>query len=196
MDEVLSSYILAFDEINALMATSYAQADRDDIQKRVQQIADDLLSFLIKAYKEGIRAASIMLAYDLTVDTDKMYDAIYAVIDGKDFEDRVITYILADDLAGLQMLAESEYHRVYQTAVNDGAYQFQEEGNFGIEKTWHTLLDNLVRDTHRYLEGMTVALEEEFYTYDGDHARFPGDFGNAANNVHCRCYLTYRAMVV
>lgn len=195
MDEVLSSYILAFDEINALMTTSYKTASNEDISERVAQIADDLLSFLIKAYKQGIEAISTMLVYELSVDTDKMYEAIYKVIDGKDFEDRVIDHVLADDLVGLLILADSEYHRVYETAVEDGAYQYVDVGNFGVEKTWHTLLDGAVRDTHRYLEGMTVALEEEFYTYDGDHGRFPGDFGNADNNVNCRCYLTYRATV-
>ena len=195
MDEVISNYILAFDEINALMTTSYNTASREDISARVTQIADDLLSFLIQAYKQGIEAISIMLGYDLTVDTDAMYAAIYKVIDGKDFEDRVIDHVLTDDLVGLLILVDSEYHRVYETAVEDGAYQFVDGGNFGVEKTWHTLLDDEVRDTHRYLEGVTVALEEEFYTYDGDHGRFPGDFGNAENNVNCRCYLTYRAMV-
>lgn len=195
MDEVVNSYILAFDEINALMATSYNEASRDDISARVTKIADDLLSFLINAYAQGIQAIAKMLVYDITADTDKMYDAIYTVIDGKDFEDRVITYVLADDLMGLQRLAESEFHRVYNTAVDDGARQYVEEGNFGVEKTWHTLLDDKVRETHNYLEGSTVGLEDDFYTFDGDHGRFPGDFGNAENNVNCRCYLTYRAMV-
>lgn len=34
--------------------------------------------------------------------------------------------------------------------------------------------DNLVRETHKYLEGQSVPLEEEFFTYDGDHAPYPG----------------------
>lgn len=195
MDEVVNSYILAFDEINALMATSYNTASRDDVSARVTQIADDLLSFLINAYSQGIQAAANMLVWELTADTDKMYAAIYKTIDGKDFEDRVITYVLADDLLGLQRLAESEFHRVYNTAVDDGARQYVEDGNFGVEKTWVTMMDDKVRETHNYLEGSTVALEEEFYTFDGDHGRFPGDFGNAENNVNCRCFLTYRAMV-
>lgn len=195
MDEVVNRYILAFDEINALMATSYSTASREDVSKRVTQIADDLLSFLINAYAQGIQAIVKMLVYEITVDTDKMYDAIYKPIDGKDFEDRVIEYVLADDLTGLQRLAESEYHRVYNTAVDDGARQYVEDGNFGVEKTWHTLLDDRVRETHNYLENNTVGLEDEFYTFDGDHGRFPGDFENAENNVNCRCYLTYRAIV-
>ena len=57
-------------------------------------------------------------------------------------------------------------------------------------KSWVEDYDKAVAD----YDDLTVLYE--FYTYDGDHARFPGDFGNAANNVRCRCYLTYRAMVV
>lgn len=195
MDEVVNSYILAFDEINALTAISYNTASREDVSKRVAQIADDFLSFLINAYVQGTQAIAKMLVYNITVDTDKMYDAIYKSIDGKDFEDRVITYILADDLSGLQTLAESEFHRVYNTAVDDGARQYAKDGNFGVEKTWHTLLDDRVRETHNYLENNTVNLEDDFYTFDGDHGRFPGDFNKAENNVNCRCYLTYRTTV-
>lgn len=51
--------------------------------------------------------------------------------------------------------------------------------------------DDKVRDTHDYLEGMSVGIDEEFYTYDGDHALYPGGFENAQNNVNCRCFLTY-----
>ncbi len=135
-----------------------------------------------------------MLIYELYVDTNKMYEAIYKIIDGKDFEDRVIDHVLADDIAGLLLLTDSEYHRVYCTAADDGARECAEDNNRRIEKTWHTLLDDKVRETHFYLEGNTVSLGDEFYTYDGDHAPFPGDFTKAENNVNCRCYLTYQVV--
>ena len=194
MSEVLNSYILAFDEINALMTTSYNTASSEDISARIIQIADDLLSLLIKAYKQGIEAISEMLIYELYVDTNKMYEAIYKIIDGKDFEDRVIDHVLADDIAGLLLLTDSEYHRVYCTAADDGAKECAEDNNQRIEKTWHTLLDDKVRETHLYLEGNTVSLGDEFYTYDDDHAQFPGTFTKAENNVNCRCYLTYQVV--
>lgn len=192
MKEILNSYILAFDEINALMTISYNTASVEDISARISQIADDLLSLLIKAYKQGIEAISEMLIYELSVDINKMHEAIYTIINGKDFEDRVIDHILADDIAGLLLLADSEYHRVYCTAVDDGAKEYVRAYNRKVEKTWHTLLDDKVRETHFYLEGNTVALGDEFYTYDNDHAQFPGGFTKAENNVNCRCYLIYQ----
>ena len=35
-------------------------------------------------------------------------------------------------------------------------------------------MDDKVRETHRYLEGASVSLDEEFWTFDGDHAAYPG----------------------
>ena len=195
MNEALSKYILAFDEINALILTSFSQSDSRNVRKRIRQVCDDLLSLLILAYTQGAEAAAGMLDPDLTPDTDKMYEAIYAVIDGRNFETRAAEYVLTGDLSGLQRLSESEYHRVFNTAMADSAENYAAESGFAIEKTWHTLLDDKVRETHNYLEGRTAALSEEYYTFDGDHGRFPGDFTKAENNVNCRCYLTYRAIV-
>jgi hypothetical protein len=52
-------------------------------------------------------------------------------------------------------------------------------------------MDNRVRDTHFYLEGMTVDINDKFYTYDGDSAYRPGGFEKAENNCGCRCLLMY-----
>jgi len=192
-DYNFSNYILAFDEINALTSTSFLIADSDtSTSVRVQRITNDVLSMLIRAYRDGIEAAAQMLNYDLTVSTDAMYQAIFKVIDGKTFETRVAEYVIADDLNGLLVLVESEYHRVFNQAEVDGGHQFQAQRGFGVVKVWVTKRDNRVRDTHAYLEGKSVGLDEEFYTYDGDHATSPGNFLKAENNVHCRCVLLLR----
>ena len=60
MDEVISSYLTAFDELNVLTSTSYQMAG-GDYSARVNQIVDDVLSFLINAYALGIRNSGIML---------------------------------------------------------------------------------------------------------------------------------------
>lgn len=92
-------------------------------------------------------------------------------------------------MSGLQTLVESEYHRVFNAAEEDGAYEFQSTRGLGVSKKWVTVRDEAVRDTHKYLEGVSVALDEEFYTFDGDHASRPGEFTKAENNVNCRCVL-------
>lgn len=187
--KTLSNYILAFDEINALTAVSYNTASEttEDQTVQVNQIADDILSLLINAYRKGVQAASEMLAYDLTVDVRSMDEVIYLVIDGKTFGDRVADHVLSGDLQGLQTLAESEFHRVYNAAVLDGGHQYQSSVGYGVTKNWYTVMDDKVRETHRYLEGASVSLDEEFWTFDGDHAAYPGGFTKAENNVNCRC---------
>lgn len=189
MDEVISSYALGFDELNILTATSFYTAE-GGISERVRQIADDLLSFLINGYSLGVKNAGIMLDSELTVDVDAMEDAIYLVIEGKTFEDRVADHVRANDLSGLQTLAESEFHRVYNAGVVDGGREYIDNGNFGVSKTWGTMRDELVRETHNYLESTSVPLEDDFYTFDGDHAPYPGKFIKAENNVNCRCFVT------
>lgn len=191
MNNTFSAYITAFDELNILTSTSYYSASGKDMTSKVAQIADDVLSLLIRAYQQGIKATADMLSYDLTVDIDSMEAAIYEVIDGKTFEDRITDHVKAGDLSGLQTLVESEYHRVFNTAEEDGANKFQSAKGLNVSKKWVTVRDELVRDTHKYLEGMTVALDEEFYTFDGDHASRPGEFTKAENNVNCRCVLTF-----
>ena len=89
----------------------------------------------------------------------------------------------------LVALVESEYHRVYNAAEQDGATDYVNNDGFGVTKNWITVKDADVRETHKYLEGQSVALEEEFFTFDGDHAPYPGKFTRAENNVNCRCIV-------
>lgn len=83
-------------------------------------------------------------------------------------------------------IAETEMHRIANTAALDTAKYAGAK-----YKTWATMLDDKVRDTHDYLEGETVDIDDDFYTYDGDHASAPGLFELAENNVNCRCELLF-----
>lgn len=189
MDEILSDYMLAFDEIHAITAYSYQAAETLSAAEKAKQIADDILSLLIGAYRFGIQSASAMLAYDVSAEIHRMYAAVFAVIDGKTFEDRVWDHVRESDISGLQRLAASEYHRVYNTAVEDGGMQYSKEGNGGAVKIWATVKDDKVRETHTYLEGQSVPAGSAFYTFDGDHALYPGGFTKAQNNINCRCRI-------
>lgn len=151
---------------------------------------DDLLTALTGAYLLGIASASAMLDTGLSVELDAMHDVIYAVIDGKTFEDRAREHIQAEQPGHLRTLAGSEYHRVYNAALLDGARQFQARTGRPVSKTWGTMLDGRVRDSHDYLEGVTVGVNDDFYTFDGDHAPCPGGFHRVENNAGCRCVLT------
>lgn len=189
MEKVISQYTTALDELNVLTRASYTLAGGESITARVDQIVDDVLSFLIHAYTLGTDHASLMLAHELSVDLNSMEDAIFLVIEGKTFADRVADHVIADDLNSLRILAESEFHRVYNTAVQDGAEDFIGNVDSRATKSWITVKDNKVRETHTYLEGQSIPVEEEFFTFDGDHAPYPGGFTKAENNVGCRCIV-------
>lgn len=189
-ENAISRYIAGFDELHILTSASYLTAAELNLTSKINQIADDMLSFLIRAYQKGVQSASEMLAHDADVDIAKMREAIYMVIDGKTFEDRIADHVTAGDTGRLDSLADSEYHRVYNAGVYDGGQQIRESTGLGVIKHWYTVGDDKVRETHEYLEGRTVALDEEFYTFDNDHAAYPGLFKKVENNANCRCTVT------
>lgn len=194
MEALISSYTAALDELNLLMTTSYYTAEGDEAE-RIKRIADDLLSFLVNAYTLGTSHASAMLGTELAVNLDEMEEAIFTVIDGKTFEDRVADHVRSESPGRLVTLAESEYHRVYNHAVDDGGKLYANMGN-PVTKTWYTVGDERVRDTHDYLEGVTVPVGTDFYTFDGDHAAYPGGFQQVENNANCRCIVLLNVNVL
>lgn len=185
---------LEFDEIHKLVEASIIKAgeempaDDKTLEKKPEDdIIDDLLDILILAYTRGNRDANEMLNLDVALDVNRMDEAINYMIGGKTFEDRAREHIRHEDAGRLISLAESEYHRVYNTAGFDTA----EASGKNVQKTWITMLDNRVRETHDFLEGVSVPIGERFYTIDGDSALYPGGFELAENNCNCRCILAY-----
>ena len=94
------------------------------------------------------------------------------------------------DIEAIQRVAETEYHRMYNTGAYDVATEMGKQG-YTMSKVWVTMGDEKVRSTHEYIDGMAVPLDEAFFTYDGDSAMFPGGFADPSNNVNCRCWLEY-----
>ena len=165
MNNTFSAYIAAFDELNILTSTSYYSASGKDMTSKVAQIADDILSLLIRAYQQGITATADMLAYDLTVDVGSMEEAIYEVIDGKTFEDRIADHVIAGDLSGLQTLVESEYHRVFNAAEEDGAYPIPIDNYIKIVKGvkfYGRYMDDsyVIHKDKEFLKGLLIEIVE------------------------------------
>ncbi len=55
-----------------------------------------------------------------------------------------------------------------------------------MTKTWVGVLDDRERDTHRKMEGVTVAFDEEFVLPDGQRQQVPGE-----TEYNCRCIARY-----
>lgn len=186
--------VLAFDELNRLeRIKKHADLVPDfyelyqlgkDIGKRYagdhDSIIDFVSSFLIAAYRRGVEAAGEMLAAKTSPNIAEMNASIYMTIGGKTFEDRI------RDGSDPGVLLETESHRVFNEGILDGARQTDDPG---VLKTWVTMRDDRVRETHEYIDSVTIPLGERFTTIDGDSALAPGGFSRAENNVNCRCWI-------
>ena len=186
---------LPFDELNTF--ERYAAEDVQTIGRisaKPKQMVDAVEDFLLIAYLLGYEAVNETMGTQVKPDAQKQYEAIYKNIAGKTFADRVEEYSISGSVEEIKRVAETDMTRVYNDAVIDAGNAVEQLGtNQRLIKIWSTMLDERVRSTHQYLEGMTAKLNEEFYTYDGDHALVPGGFQNPANNVNCRCQLDIAA---
>ena len=194
-------------------------AGPEERKRRKRDRIDEILEMLIMAYMFGNESANTMLFGQDIVDTidpdepnrpvridvDDMNKSVFKDIAGKDWEQRVSEYYDSDSgtVDDVIRVVDTDMNRIY----NDSVLDVGEKANAGrvewsnedlpapdtkdrVMKTWQTMLDNRVRDTHEYLEGMTVPVGRRFYTYDGDSARYPGDFSNPANSINCRCRIS------
>lgn len=164
----MNKFLLRFDEIHKFLS---------EFNGELSDLCQALYNEMYDAYVAGFG--------DEKPDGDEIEYLIFTSYNGKDPFDLLEEAYIDKDDTRIQTIFDNEYHRMY----NAGAYDFAKE-HFKT-KTWKTVGDDLVRDTHVYLEGVTIPVEAEFFTYDDDSALYPGAFSNASNNVNCRCVLEY-----
>lgn len=193
-----------------------SMADKRFDRKRCENIIFDLLTM---AYVYGLEVAGLDLQEDIPVNREKMERLMMEPTAGKTFIERLDDHLkTADDaiksaesgeqppgttditpqifkaaeslVNDLSRLAETEAHRVLNEAILDSALEYAKNNpNTTVTKTWVTMLDDRVRETHDYLEGVTVPVDSRFYTFDGDSAMAPGGFSKPQNSINCRCIL-------
>lgn len=172
----------------------------EERRKRKADRIDEILELLILSYVYGNEAANDMLfgsefleslGFDedrpIPVEVDSLNEAVYKRVADKNWEQRITEYYdsetgTADDV---YRVVDTDSHRLY----NDAILNVGERSDGAVWKTWETMLDDRVRDTHEYLQSMRVPINSRFWTFDGDSARYPGDFADPQNNVNCRCRI-------
>ena len=179
--------MLDWDELNLLresavdLVTEYKQTKN---RKRVEEWCDYMEFVLCLVYAYGWQDAEEIVG--IVPFKDGLDDkTVNLEINGETYRERVFEQLNEDSLMGVLRIIDTEAHRDYNTGVYDAA----KESGVEVRKQWATMMDELVRDTHSYLEGMVVGIDDRFYTFDGDSARFPGDFTLPQNNVNCRCAI-------
>lgn len=152
--------------------------------------AEDVLSTFSASYEGEISPTDIFTEGENKlaeiVDFSKLEETIEKPIAGKTTRERIEEYTETGDVEAIVKVVDTESYRIY----NAGSYETATKLG-ATTKTWVTKNDDRVRDTHDYLEGETIPIDAEFYTYDGDHAMRPGEFINPENNINCRCVLAY-----
>ena len=181
----------------------------EERKKLLDDRIDEILDMLLMQYIYGNEDANEMLGISVDwsrtdttettytpgtdpyrIDTDRMERVVDAVVADKTWKDRVREWYgsengTADDIV---RIIETESHRVYNDSILDVGEQAEADTG-GVSKTWFTVGDDRVRDTHEYLEGATVPVNRRFYTFDGDSAMYPGGFTMPQNNIRCRCSI-------
>ena len=185
--------ILPFDELNNIQEQleewSFSVDGEDGKTKRrfdADACVDIVLDALIMAYVYGVDYANETFGTSIPPTQQAMKETIYKKVADKDFEQRVREYAEEGRLPEMMRVVETDMTRVF----NEGSMSTAKQAG-AKTKTWLTMMDDKVRDTHSYLEGTTVPVDAEFYTFDGDHASAPGGFMMAENNANCRCILSF-----
>ncbi len=183
--------ILPMDELNRVDSEIRERFGDESLQNRdkrdEEDIIDELLDLFLLAYAMGNSVTNENLSSNYAPSVDDVMKVIDAEVAGKTWRERVEDYFSSGGTgADIARIADTEMHRIANTAALDTAKRAG-----ATSKTWVTMMDDRVRDTHDYLEGETVGIDDDFYTYDGDHASAPGLFELAENNVNCRCELLF-----
>lgn len=180
-----SKSLLPIDEINNLKPRLIELKENGNFN--TEEIEDSVLDLLIMSYVFGCDAVNEDLETEIAPKTEQMQESIYKPIADKTFVERIREYVRDEDIESIMRVADTESHRVY----NEGQFNTANNSGLNVNKTWVTMLDERVRDTHVFLEGVSVALNEKFYTYDGDSAYYPSGFESASENCNCRCELQF-----
>lgn len=184
-----------FDELDAFLTDfrtrNLTRSEENPVEE--EDIIDELLDLYLLAYFEGSKRAGEELFFNVDPSVTDARETIEKPIAGKTFRDRVHDYLNGDmgDTTGtpaeaIARVAETDSVRIYNEA---GLTTAKQAG--ATKKTWVTVGDNKVRDTHSPLDGITVPINADFYTWDDDKAQAPGKFEKVSNNANCRCVLKY-----
>ena len=180
MDIVGQRFLAKFDEINALVLMfSVGGLDKDYARQLFRDSLED-------AYIEGFAGVEYMLQQEEEIDEELLLLAVDKEYGGESIYTKFDNYYEQNDTEAMQRLMESEIHRAY----SQGQIDMATATGRPLYKTWITMRDDRVRESHDYLEGVKIPIDQPFVTLDMDEAMYPGGFTLPENNVACRCTLS------
>lgn len=94
-------------------------------------------------------------------------------------------------LSRAKTIVRTEGHRIQQASADDARQTAKSKGA-DVVKQWDATLDGATRSTHRELDGQ-IREVDEYFQANGKQAKYPGDFGDPAEDCNCRCEALTRA---
>ena len=183
-----------------------------------EDIIDEMLDLFLLAYARGVEVTNEDLAFNWQPPIEEVMKTVDAEVAGKTWRQRVKEYFTKarngeipnssgqtpagsqggkespDTESGqtnltdaLTRIAETEAHR----DANDAALKTATKAG-ATSKTWHCMMLPTSRDSHIYLDGVTVPIDGEFYSFNGGSTQFPGEWGIAEEDINCLCWLTFK----
>lgn len=177
------SDLFEWDELNLIRREAEILWGRKPPDRKKREEFCDWLEFVLcHVYAYGWQGVEDLLG-KINVMWNGDMETVNMEIAGKTFRDRIMEENTAEEIL---RVIDTEAHRDY----NAGAYNAAKtSGKSGLRKRWRTRMDDKVRDSHSYLEGTTVGLDDYFYTYTGSQALYPGQFGDPEEDCNCRCSI-------
>ena len=187
--------ILPFDELNSFTTQIRERYGTGKLKSSddYEDIIDEMLDLFLLAYAQGNEVTLENLAYlapniEFQKPTiNEVMEVVDKKVADKTWEERVKDWFAnSGSVEDIVRIAETETHRIANTSALNTAKKVGAKS-----KTWITMADDKVRELHQPLEMMTVGIDEDFYTFDNDHAPAPGLFEFPENNINCRCELMF-----
>lgn len=170
------------DELNNLLSATTEERIKNP------DYVDEVLEMLLLTYYYG--GTNTMINLDLLgaeLDADNADKALNRVIADKTTRQRLEEYSRQGDVESIKRVIRTESHRMF----NQGAYDTAK--SYGAtRKKWVCQMLPDSRDTHIYLNGTEVGIDDSFYTFNGNSTMYPGQFGVAEEDVNCVCELEYK----
>lgn len=191
-------YIAEFDEVETLgsyIYKAYLQGELEE-NEAIQQCENLFIHAFLRGFQVGYKdldldSADIAFFEEYIRQRNWMIeDMTEGYFDGKTWKDRLLEHFQnLDGEYSIKKLLVTEYHRDINKGLEEFGNTYQDAKGEELYKTWETMQDDRVRDTHDYLDGVKVKIGDDFYTYNGDHAPYPGRFGIPEEDCNCRCRI-------
>lgn len=182
------SAMMPFDEISALTAEAdrLKSPDRATKKDEVDKYIDEVTDLFVMSYVFGTNELNDELGTNIEPDLTEMRAVIEEKFDDKDYRDRIREYMESGTAYDIKRVVETDAHRVYNAAKFTGAKK-----SGAKKKTWNCMMLPTSRDSHVYLDGVTIPMDAEFYSINGGSTLYPGQWGIAEEDCNCVCWLTF-----